>query len=62
MARKSELAGRHLGGHAPVTAARLLTFLAVGFALGGLGGWIFMGTMHAVGGRLVGAAPAGLRV
>lgn len=48
MGRKSEL-GRFGAGHhaAPVTTARLLTFLAVGFLLGGLGGWVFMGTMHA---------------
>lgn len=49
MGRKSDL-GRFAAAHhgAPVTTTRLLTFLAVGFLIGGGAGWIFMGTMHAV--------------
>lgn len=59
MGRKSDL-GRFAAAHhgAPVTTARLLTFLAVGFVLGGGGGWIFMGTMHAVSGEQ-GCLPGG---
>lgn len=50
MGRKSELRQFSLATAAagPVTRARLLAFLATGFAVGLGLGWLFMGTVHAV--------------